>query len=206
MTLDTKVSLGLTQFIEYTLKGSGAQANTVRKIKYQDDYHPAFDYWKTLRDAIVRFHSENLQEQFLYEIVEGTDLKKQENYKSALKQYIKFLKKKEIEWFNPGKAFWSIDELSVRSSPELGLFINGEPHLIKLYFKGKKEKIDKRLCKDTLTLMQNSKFTINHPTDIRYSILNINTAKLITKTTFNPDDFITLESQAVQFMYIWNKI
>jgi len=206
MSIKTKVSLGLTQFIKYTLKGSGAQANMVRKIKYQDEYHPAFDYWKTLRDGIIKYHSENHDSDYLYELISSVDQKKQENYRNAINEYLKFFKKKEVAWFDPGKAYWSINDVLIRSNPELGLIIDGHPYLIKLYFTGKTEKIDKRICKDSLTLMQNSIFDKEIEDNVRFGIFNIQKSKLIVSQNFNEDDVIALEAQAVQFMYIWNKI
>lgn len=206
MLTETKTSIGLIQFIDFTLKGSGAQSSMVRKIKHQDQYHPAFDYWKTLRDGIVRFHREKLDDDFLFSLVDSVDPKKTENYKHAVKQYLKFIKGKDIEWFEPGKANWNAEDLNVRSSPELGLKINGELYLIKLYFKGKKDKVDKRICKDALTLMHNSTFDRVHESNTRFAILNVQKSKIIMRDQFNEDDLITLESQAVQFMYIWNRI
>lgn len=43
------------------------------------------------------------------------------------------MRNKEITWFDPGKATWHSDELSVRSNPELGLIIDGKAYLIKLF-------------------------------------------------------------------------
>ena len=40
-----------------------------------------------------------------------------------------------------GKSHWLSDNLIVRSSPELGLLINDEPHLIKLFSKEKKSEL-----------------------------------------------------------------
>jgi hypothetical protein len=206
MITQEKVSVGLTQFIDFTIKGSAAKTNMVRKIKYQDDYHPSFDYWKQLRDAIITFHERGLSFDYFEKLVQNVDTRKKANYIVAIKQYQKFLKGKDISWFNPGKATWVSNELLVRSTPELGLIINDEPHLIKLYFKGKSEKIDRRNISTTLTLLNTSIYEESHAPYISRSVLNLNKNRLFTDNTVNQDKLIALQSEAAQFMFIWNNI
>lgn len=206
MITQSKAAIGLTQFIDFTVKGSSAKLSMVRKIKYQDDYHPAFDYWKQLRDAIVKYHEDNLHPDYFDALIQGVDEKKRENYTFAIRQYRKFLKNKDITWFNPGKATWVSDELVVRSSPELGLIIDGVPHLVKLYFKGKTEKVDKRTGRTSLTLLNTSIYEENHDDDVHHSVLNIQKNNFITDNKIDKDQLIALESEAAQFIHIWNKI
>lgn len=52
MTTLTKPSIGLTQFTDFTMKGSAAKTKFVKDIKYQGEYHPIKDYWKALRDGL----------------------------------------------------------------------------------------------------------------------------------------------------------
>lgn len=44
MSISTKTVIGLTQFLDFTFKGSAAKTKAVKDIKYQDEYHPAKDY------------------------------------------------------------------------------------------------------------------------------------------------------------------
>ncbi|MHC8969142.1 hypothetical protein [Priestia aryabhattai] len=206
MPVKNKTSIGLTQFIDFTVKGSSAKTTMVRKVKYQPDYHPAFDYWKPLRDQIIKFHSEDLSLGCFDKLINTVHDNKKQNYIHAVKQYKKFLKDKDLIWFNPGKSYWVSDELVVRSSPELGLIVDGEPHLIKLYFKGKSEKIDKRNISTALTLLNTSSYEHDHSMKLKYSVFNINKGRLLSDSNVNPDNLIALESEASQFIYIWNKI
>lgn len=206
MITQEKVSVGLTQFIDFTIKGSAAKTNMVRKIKYQHKYHPSFDYWKQLRDAIIAFHEQNLGFDYFEKLVQNVDDRKKSNYIAMIKQYQKFLKNKDISWFHPGKATWVSNELLVRSTPELGLIINDEPYLIKLYFKGNREKIDRRNISTTLTLLNTSIYEESHAPYISRSVLNLNKNKLFTDNTVNQDKLIALQSEAAQFMFIWNNI
>jgi hypothetical protein len=206
MSESDKISIGLTQFIDFTVKGSPAKTNMVRKIKYQNEYHPAFDYWKSLRDGIIKFHEQNLDFNFFEQLINSVETKKKANYISAIQQYKKFLKNKDISWFNPGKSIWTSNELVVRSTPELGLIINGKPHLIKLYFKGKSENVNKSKIGTTVTLLNTSIFDLKHDSQIEKSVLNLQKGNLYSDKTINTDKLIALESEAAQFVYIWNKI
>ncbi|WP_282154836.1 hypothetical protein [Cytobacillus gottheilii] len=206
MNVTNKVAIGLTQFIDFTVKGSEAKTNMVRKIKYQEDYHPSFDYWKKLREGITKFHQENLSFDYFDSLIDGLDEKKKPNYIEYIKQYKKFLRNKDIVWFDPGKAIWVGDELNVRASSELGLIIDGEPNLIKLYFKGKNERIDNRNIRTTLTLLNSATKQQSYNFETNNSVLNISKNKFYTDNNVNADKLIALESEASQFMYIWNKI
>ncbi len=132
----TEIKVGLTQFLDFTLKGSTAKTNFIKNLKSQPEYQPAFDYWKQLRETVIKFHQNKLPFECFETLVQTVDQKKKQNYIDVIKQYKKFIKNKDISWFDPGKSHWKSDDLIVRSSPELGLFINNEPHLIKLFFKG----------------------------------------------------------------------
>lgn len=206
MSVTNKVGIGLTQFIDFTVKGSEAKTNMVRKIKYQDPYHPAFDYWKQLREGIIKYHEQGLDLDFFDSLIEGLEPKKKPNYIEYIKQYKKFLRNKDVVWFDPGKATWLGDELNVRASSELGLFINGEPHLIKLYFKGKNEKVDKRNIRTTLTLLNSATYEMSYTFSINNSVLNVPKNKFFTDNAVNADKLIALESEARQFMFIWDKV
>lgn len=206
MNTTQKINIGLSQFTEFTLKGVSAKTNMVRKIKYQKEYHPAFDYWKQLRDQIVSYHKNDLNKNCFENLIPRIDIKKQPNYVYAIKQYLKFLNKKETIWFDPGKSVWIGDKLSVRSSSELGLLINGVPHLIKLYFKGKNDKVDKRNINSSLILLNTSSYDKTFNFEVNHSVLNLHKNKLYIKNDYNEDMLIALESEASQFVYIWNKI
>lgn len=204
--MNEKISIGLTQFTDFTFKGVTGKTSMVRQIKYQEDYHPAFDYWKSLRDGLRKYHENGYSNDYLTALVNSVPQNKQKNYHEVVKAYLKFIKNKEVEWFEPGKSNWYGEYLTVRSTPELGLKIDGTPFLIKLYFKGKDERIDKNKCRSSLAVLSNSHFTIDHTPDVKTAILNVQKGKLVFDDSFDEDHLIALESEAAQFIVIWNKI
>lgn len=207
MIILSDISVSLTQFLDFTLKRSGgARTKYVREVKYSE-YHPSTDYWKQLRDEIKKVHSKNQPLDSLDSLLETVSERKRHNYSQAIKLYKNFFCNKDVEWFDPGSSYWSFnDELVVRSNPELGLFINDAPHLIKLYFKGEKERIDKHNIASTLTLMNSAKFNETLPDGVITSVLNIRREKIYHNNFVDDDLLLSLEGDAQQFIYIWRNV
>ncbi|MFC0334646.1 hypothetical protein ACFOLF_00185 [Paenibacillus sepulcri] len=178
--------------------------SSIRKIKY-NEYSVEADYWKGLRDAIPKFHEQGLTFDYLESIATSANEKRKSRYTDAVNAYKKFLGKKEIQWFDPGKSFWTFENLSVKSHAELGLVINEQPHLVKLYFK--QDPIDKRRSKTALALMVASTKSDTN-TDAMHSILDVNKNKLYlaSEDQDDLDILLALDGEAAQFIQIWNSI
>lgn len=202
-----KIPISFTQFIEFTTRQSGpAKVSTVRRIKY-GDYSPATDYWRDLRLAIRDLHEKSYSIDYLDQVVENSKEKKKVNYADSVEQYKKFIKNKHIEWFQPGDAHWSFNDLFVRSTPELGLFIDGKPHLLKLYFKERSEKLDKRKAASPLTLMTHSERAHNDQ-QASISLLNVMKRRVFESTPndMTDDRLLSLQGEAAHFIQIWKSI
>lgn len=133
--------ISLTEFVDFAIKSGTPKLTEVKRIKAQHKkgYHPTRDYWCKLRDGIVEMHQQGQPKAALDALVQGvTDANKRNNYPAMAKAYKKFLGRKDVGWFDPFRANWQHGKLAVRVNPELGLTINGEPHLVKLYFKDQK--------------------------------------------------------------------
>ncbi len=95
MTIITKPSIGLTQFTDFTMKGSAAKTKFVKDIKYQGDYHPIKDYWRVLREGLKKYHENRYNDSYLLAIIDDAIPARQKNYQEAVKAYLKFLKNKK---------------------------------------------------------------------------------------------------------------
>lgn len=89
-----EIKVGLTQFLDFTLKSSAAKTNFVKNLKSQPEYQPAFDYWKQLRDTVIKFHQNELPFECFETLVQTVDQKKKQNYIDVIKQYKNLLKTK----------------------------------------------------------------------------------------------------------------
>ncbi|KSU06326.1 hypothetical protein KF282_1225 [Lactococcus lactis subsp. lactis] len=203
------IKISLTQFLDYSAKVStSAKINKVKEIKRSPGYHPAFDYWKPLRDAIKKIHEQGQPIEKLRDVLINLDEKKIKNYTRAINTYISFVKKNNVEYFSVGKASWNMnDELFVSSSPELGLIINGKKYYVKNYYKkhDDKTKVVLKNINSTLTLMSLSEPNFDIEPDAKFAVINFQNGKLIEAKTPASDNVMELEIEAENFVNIWNK-
>ncbi|WP_339161726.1 hypothetical protein [Siminovitchia sp. FSL W7-1587] len=204
--MDKKPVIGLTQFIDFTVKQTmTAKINKVTEIKNQGEYHPARDHWKQLRERI-RYCCENqLDFNVLDSLPEEVHERKANSYRKAVLSFKKFVKNKQISWFDPPKSHWNYsDQVVVRSTPELGLIIDDIPHLVKLFFKGNTEKITERNIKPILNLMLSSTREHQCPEGTVVSVLNIKKSRLFVEQSPSPKILKALKYEAITFRNIWD--
>lgn len=203
-----KATISLTEFMNFsTRKSTSSRMNAVKTIKYKSDYHPAFDYWKQLRDEIKRVLENDLPIETLNELLYKISEDKLENYKRNINSFISFYKKNSPEYFDVGKAVWTFDDsLSVRANPELGLIINGTPHLVKIHYKSTNKDISKQTINTTLTAMQLATAEFPLPENPSYSVLNLTNKKLYTSNRLLENDVTLLNADAYQFSFLWSQV
>jgi len=170
----------LTDLVDIISKSGTHKAKKVKSILERDDYHPAFDFYKKVRDSIVAYHKGSItKKDFIKVPTHLADLKKEVAYENIVKQYISFLGRKEIEWFVPPTFLYEKDKIAISINPELGLIINGKKHLIKLHFKSEalvKHKID------VITHLMEISLKSKVPAKTIMSVLDIQNRKLISPT------------------------
>ncbi|MEZ0484976.1 hypothetical protein [Fibrella aquatica] len=199
----TVIEIGQSDLLDYALTTGTAQQRLVREIKYRPDYDPRNDYWKRLRDRIAKMHQQAEPLSVLDDLCKAVPTKKQPNYQKAVAVYKRFMRNKTIDWFKPVKRTWKHDDLLVSINPELGLVINGTPHVIKLYFR------EQPLMKDkTVGIIQLMESTLStyHPAETVYSILDVPRNKLLTATNAKQNMILTMEAQALAFIYLYNRL
>ena len=142
--------VSLTEFVDFVIKSGTPRLTQVRMIRrrHEEGYDPSRDFYRKLRDGIVELHQEGQPKSSLDALAKGIpDRNKRNTYPVLVRAYKKFLGKKQTAWYEPYKTHWEYGKLRVRVNPELGLSINGDDHLIKLYFK------DQKLTKDRVAVI-----------------------------------------------------
>lgn len=203
LTPITTIDIGQSDLLDYALTTGIAQQRIVRNIKYRPEYDPRNDYWKRLRDCIAKMHQRAEPFAVLDDLCGVVPVKKQPNYQSAVLVYKRFMRNKAIDWFKPIRRSWKHDSLTVSINPELGLVINGTPHVIKLYFRDEPLKKDKVL--GIIQLMETTLGTY-HPAETIYSILDVPRNKLLTAQNAKQNMLLTMEAQAMAFIYLYNRL
>lgn len=204
------IKISLTQFLTFNAKVStSAKINYVSSIKKQTDYSPAFDYWKGLRDAIKDCFKYQKPIESLLEYSSSVKPDKITNYERATKKLLSFTKSHKIKYFDVPHALWTSENgnLQVAASPELGLEINGQKYLVKIYYKKPdgNTKVVKRNIVSTLMLMKLAK--LNESLDnVESAVLNLQNGKLYSNSTISKKDQLELKIDAENFVNIYNEI
>lgn len=199
------MEISLTDFTDFVVKSGSPKLTKVQEIRNREEYEPAKDYWKKVRDWMVKMHKENLSksslDHVLLEINPGRG--KHENYVDIIESYKRFIGRKKTTWFDPPFKVWTNNQLAVKINPELGLNINGGKHIIKLYFKA--DVISKNKVDLILTLMRESLLD-SVPEDCKLGLLDIRRKKLFTHDKIRGNLVPLIMGEALNFETIWINI
>ena len=128
--------LSLTTFVDIVAASGTSKATKAIRALKDDEYHPAKDFYKQLRERIIDLHQNDKDKKYLRRLMfQVTDRKKINHYSTLIDQYSKWIGNKKMKWFNPPQGEYGTKDLIIRVNPELGLKIKGKDYVIKLYFK-----------------------------------------------------------------------
>ena len=193
--------LSLTDFVDIAASSGTSKANKVRAIKNRPPYNPAFDFYKPLRDHIEKTHSSSKGKTDLEKLLPSlTDKKKINAYPILISRYQKWWGKKDLNWFTPPTGIYNDHGIDVSVNPELGLIIDGIPHLVKLYFKS--ELLTKNRV-DVILFLLDSQLSSLSPTDTTMSVLEIRRSKLYTPTVHIPELTAILSAELAYVSALW---
>lgn len=198
--------ISLTSFVDFVIKSGVPRLTLVRdtKKKHDEPYNKARDYYRKIRDKIIEIHKNKDNIVKLNNLMDDVlDKNKQENYPLLISNYIKFIGRKKINWFDPSRDKWGYNDLLVKINPELGLEINGKKHIIKLYFK------KEILSKNKIDIINNLMFMSLGPkltNDTTISILDILNCKLHSLKKFDESLIPLLEGEIISFCEMWKRV
>jgi hypothetical protein len=203
-TASKAIEISLTDFIDFVCKTGSAKMTKVKEVKHRAIYSPAFDFYKPLREGIITNHKSNGDKKDLQKIIaELKDPKKISKYCDAIGGYEKFWGKKKITWFTPPNKRWAIGDLRVRINPELGLIMNEQKYIVKLYLK--EDKVQKSRIDQILTLMEKELRNIATK-DALMAVLDVKSGKMFIKENDDISLLPLLEGEAISFETIWKGI
>ena len=172
--------LSLTDFVDIAASSGTPKATKIRNIKNRPPYNPGFDFYRPLRDHIEKTHNTAKGKANLNRLLPSlTDKKKLSAYPTLIEGYRKWWGNKKLVWFNPPVGVYSAHGIDVSVNPELGLRIEGQPHLIKLYFKA--EPLTKNRI-DVILFLLESQLSGQSPSETTMGVLEIRRSKLYIPT------------------------
>jgi hypothetical protein len=198
--------LSLTDFVDIVSRSGIQKANKVKQLKHRPEYDPSTDFYKRIRDDIITLHKKNKNLDFLDKTLTNlTDPKKVTAYPFIIKGYKKWSGKKSFNWFEPPSTIYSSSSIDINVNPELGLEIDGNPYLIKLYFKA--NSLEKQQIDIILNLMKKTLSTeYLLPKNTIMAVLDIRRSKLITPTISIPNLDIILKAELAYIGNLWASI
>jgi hypothetical protein len=130
-------SISLTYFVDFMLASGASRIASAHLIKRGPDERFS-DFYKPVRESIVDMHRKGLDTRVLADLLASLqDPREQRIFPKVVIGYGKFLRRhRKVTWFEPPRGEHSLGELTVRVNPELGLLLDGQPHAIKMYFRG----------------------------------------------------------------------
>lgn len=195
--------VSLTTFVDFVTRAGTPKLTVVRHFKDRDDYDPATDFYKAVREGIVTMHERGNDKSSLDRVLAGlTDGKKKAAYPSIVSGYKKFLGRRAVTWFPPPAAAWGQAGVEVNVNPELGLDIDRTRYVIKLYFKD--IKIPANRVSMLNELMRDAFSPTSSASTAKYSVLDVRNAKLYTGAGANPGLLALLKGEAASFRAIYD--
>jgi hypothetical protein len=193
----SKVSL--TTFVDFVSKSGTPKITVVKRFKRGEAYRPAFDFYKTVREAIVGVHKHGRPGRTLDALLEGPiDPRKLEPYRAVVRGHRRFMRRRRATWFEPPKGSWSRGGIVVHVNPELGLEIGGVRWVVKLYFKA--EKLPRKDVTTITRLMETALAEAGSPE--RFAVLDVRRGALHASSGSAPGVDALLESEAAAFAAI----
>jgi hypothetical protein len=199
-----KIKISLTDFIDFVNKSGNPKLTKVRQIKNRESYHPSRDFYKGLREGIIKIHEEELPKNELFQVLDNIRKEsKKEIYEKAIHGYIKFWGNKKIKWFSPVTTTWKSGEVEVKINPELGLKYGTKTIIIKLYFKS--EELSKSRVAQILSLLE-IQLRKKVSKECVFGVLDIKKSKLHFNTKHDKSLLPLLEGEIRSFETIWKAI
>ncbi len=194
----------LNDFIGFVGKTESRRRKKVLDVisRMEKEYAPEKDYWKKMRTVVKKFQKSGSVEPLdLYKALQKLNPKKYLNYKAAVEGYEKFFGSNNPIWFEPISKDWEHGELLIKVNPDMGLRINGEKHLVKLYFSQEKLSVE-----SLAVIFELMRASLNEPPGAKISLLKVRDSRLLTMGESDPRMIILLKKEAEYFVELWKKL
>lgn len=195
--------VSLTTFIDFTAANGPSRTRVVSKAKKETaDYEPAADFYRGIRNPIIETLQYDLDRDTIRESAAIAHSPRVSHYTLCADGFLKWWGRKSIVWIEkPALEIWTSGDLEVRRNPELYIDVNGESHLIKLYFKA--DPISKRRIDATLYLLGDMR--LSREVD-KVGVLDVRRGKIFTPTIHRPNLAAYLAGEAAAFAAMWDAL
>lgn len=195
--------ISLTDFIDVVTKSGASKATKVANIKNRPAYSPASDFYRGVREKIVEVLESGGSKAVLDDAVDAATIKRKEHYKEAVAGMKKWWGRKELECFEPSKGDYGNGNIAVNVNPELGVYVQGVPHLVKLYFKA--DTLPKNHAMISTHLMETS-LSDTCPEGTVMSVLDVKRGRLHVYDAPHPKLDAALKGELAYIEALWDSV
>ena len=201
------IKISLTEFMNFVNKSGSAKSTVVSnsKNKRDEEYEHYKDYWLKLREKLKSVHKKAQTHDDLRALLDDIHSDKKVNYKAAVEGYIKFWKKRKIEWVNPPRKTWTVGDVKIELNPELGLVIRDKIYIIKLFTTANTD-INKMHADLILNLMEKELREKVSGDEVVFGVLDVKRGKLFENKNQDTSLYPLLNGEAKSFETIWKAI
>jgi hypothetical protein len=128
-------NVSLTYFVDFVLKAGTPKLTVVKEFKGRDEYDPQTDFYKPLREKLVEVFRTGASVSSMEAWAASVHEKKRAAYLAVVAGLKKFVGRRDYEWFDPPRENFTLGSITLNVNPELGLKVEGVPHVIKVYLK-----------------------------------------------------------------------
>lgn len=135
-----KFTISISEFTTFLNSVGTPKLNSVKQAieKRKKPFAPYVDYWHHFKKAIIDSLKQNNNYLGLDVLDNISKADKKESYKKMIPRFNNYFKGKSVQWFDPPRSLWNIGEIDIRINPELGLIIDNQPYIIKLFISNDK--------------------------------------------------------------------
>lgn len=196
--------ISLTDLVDVVSASGTPKATKVGAIKNRGPYTPGTDFYRPLRDGIIDIHTKGAQKAAVLGITKSlSNFKKIGNYSEALNGYAKWWGKKPIKWFQPARSTYSKSGIDVTVNSQLGLEIDGVPHLIKLYLKP--DALSKSRV-DLITVLMDSQLRDIAPHNTIMAVLDVRRGKLFPLSVNGKPVKAMIDAELAYIASLWEAL
>ncbi|WAS94052.1 hypothetical protein [Nannocystis punicea] len=190
--------ISLTDFVDFVGRPSmTGKLAKVREIKHRGPYTATSDLYRPVREAIIRTHAAAGDKwEIRVHLARANAGGRFDNIADA---YLGWWGQRRIEWFEPGWQIGYLQGLPISVNPELGLEIDGRPHVIKLYFK--EDPLPHTLSDIAARLMARV-LREQTPREAAIAVLDVRRKRLLCMND-RPDLDILLDAEVAAFTALW---
>ncbi len=200
------VQITLSDFLDFVNKAGPSKLTKVRRLKRRPPYRPSFDYYRPLREAIIAGHRAGSDRREIDEVLNAAlvrveDERVQLELSVVADSYRGWLGRKRARWFEPGRVPWVCGDVSILVNPDLGLFIDGRPCVIKIWFRD--DPLEKRVLDVVFRLMEEA-LGASCPAGTSFCVLDVRRGRLFSPTVDVPAAGVQLQGEVAYLAATWD--